>query len=102
MGRWAQRTRGGGSVTTPNQIISAVISGSGQDQVELTYLYNITAIILTGADFTSNASGEVGQSVAQNLPNSVLVQFLVDLTGDTSITYSGTVPGLLHPQTKNY
>lgn len=102
MGRWAQRTRQGGSQVVFNQMIDAEISGSGQDQAQIEYMTTQNLTALSAGDFTSNPSGEIGDSIASITDKFVTVQFLNPLTGDTSLTYAGSVVNFIHPQTINY
>lgn len=102
MGRWAQRTRGSGNPTLLNSMQLASIQGSGHDIVEVAYAYAIEASKLAAADFTSNPSSEVPSTVSQLSVNVVSLQFGVDLTGDTDLTYSGAYVKVQHPQTINY
>lgn len=102
MGRWAQRTRQGGSAVVFNRMIDAAIGGSGSDQVEATYMTTQGLTALQASDFTSQSSGEVGDSIAGISGPNVTIQFLNPLSGDTDVTYTGNAAGFITPQTIIY
>lgn len=99
MGRWAQRTHRGGSpgaAAALKQITSAV--GQGGDTVNVTYTGNITAASFVPGTFSTDAA-HTGTSVAQDGANSLNVTFDGDVSIDNTMTYAGTVSGVLTPQT---
>lgn len=100
MGRWAQRTRGGGGINAPNYIAAASITGGAT--ARLTYAKPIDAAALTPDDFTSDPSSTQGDVVTQFSDNEVDVSFPSVINTDTEITYTGTVAGITTPQTVIY
>lgn len=100
MGRYTQRRRAGGSPGGLNYIRTAQIVG--QTTAQLRYNQATSPTALDGTDFTSNPSGTGGDSWTGQQNGFAVLEFADDITGDTSITYSGTAAGFVHPQTKTY
>jgi hypothetical protein len=100
MGRWAQAHRRGGGRTTPNSIIAAV--GPTGSFAVITYEREVPWDQLLANTFESSSSGEVGDTINPIDARSAQLIFTGDITGDTSVTYTGNVPGILTPQTKTY
>jgi hypothetical protein len=97
MGRWAQRTRGGGGINALNQITFVVQSAIAKE--EISYEHAVDASQLVAAEFTSNPSGETGVSMIQSSPTVIEVTFTSDVGGDTELVYTGSTPGIQTPQT---
>jgi len=102
MGRWAQRSRGGGGISTPIEMIDVSIQGSGQDAIFVDYSGGVNANVFDPADFSSSPSGAVGVAVSQNSIRQLRVDLDMTALGDTDFTYSGTLPSIVHPQTIAY
>jgi hypothetical protein len=102
MGRWAQRTRGSGSAPGILSMQSVSINGSGSDAIFVTYQGAISAVLFNEADFSSAPSGAVGIAVSQLTPNSIRVDMDISALGDSTFTYSGSLPAVVHPQTISY
>lgn len=104
MGRWAQRRHGagsGGPATPPlNRIITA--SKTGLSLVSLTYNQDADLTLFDPALFESSPSGAAGDGIVQT--GSATMDLSIDglVFGDTSVTYNGTTPGFLTPQTVLY
>jgi hypothetical protein len=102
MGRWAQRKRAGGGPSAPSltQIDTATLASN--TQADLFYNNSVTATDFDPATFTSSPSGVFGTAITQAGPN----EFLIDLTGsaagDDEIQYTGSVSGVLTPQSVQY
>lgn len=97
MGRWAQRRRaGGGPSTAPTQIILAQLSGT--DFVELTYNRTVNVADFSELNFTTNTA-VTAVGVGQTATNKLIVDFGEDISGAGSLTYTGTTPAVISPQT---
>jgi len=97
MGRWAQASRTGGSKTALNFMRSAIDSDPVEIQVE--YAQPIGASSFTPASFVTNPSAQAGTVIGQFDAHTITIQFPLDITADTTLVYSGTVPNILTPQT---
>jgi len=100
MGRWSQAKRASGPVTLINFITEAVDNTTLL--IDLTYQSSVAAGSFAAASFVSNPSAFVAQTVAQVSSRVIRISFLGSIAADTSLTYSGTVPGILTPQTVNH
>lgn len=97
MGRWAQRTRGGGGINALNHITSARY---GAIEIRrLTYREAVDATQLDATKFASGPSGITGIGITQIDPHTIDVEMSSDIGTDTSVTYTGTTPGVQTPQT---
>lgn len=99
MGRWAQRTRQGGSVNVFTSMQLAVVDGGSTDTLIITYTEGGNEALLSAADFEATPSGEVGTFQVVTGTNELTVQFSGDVSGDDDVTYSGNAVGFLTPQT---
>lgn len=99
MGRWAQRTRGSGSISPLISMQNVSIQGSGQDAIFVVYNGAPNAGTFNAADFSTDGPGAVGIAVSQLTINSIRVDLDMAATGATNFTYSGTLPSVVHPQT---
>jgi len=97
MGRWAQRSRGGGGITPLNAILKAFIFDA--DVEDLTYQHNVDASTLVPAAFVSNPSTRNPTTIAQVTPRKVRLQYPDAIDADTTVTYSGATGGIRTPQT---
>lgn len=97
MGRWAQRRRGGGGPNPLNQIISASIQGPVL--IEAVYAAPVDGAGFDVAVFESDPSAEQSSSYSIGPSTTLQIFFDFSVIGDTSLTYSGTTPGILSPQT---
>ena len=103
MGRWAQRrVRGGGPPTAAAIEITIATHDPIDDFSFLDYSADITGIPFNAADYTTNPSGLTGIAVNQTAPDQISVLFAMLYPADTSISYTGSEPGILTPQTVNY
>ena len=100
MGRWSQRKRRGGGVNELNYITH--IQDVGGDSATFDYRFAINGPLLNAASFESNPSAAVGISIIQNTPTQIVITFNDPIAGDTSVTYSGSTPGIRTPQTIAY
>lgn len=100
MGRWSQRRLAGGGITPLNHIIDANNLGGFNATAE--YQSNVNAAVFNGDEFLSQPSGTVSNLVVQTSTRTVTITFDDPMGADTSLAYSGTVPGILTPQTINY
>lgn len=67
--------------------------------IEIEYDKALTAASLDPADFHPD-TGETGIAIAQLSPNSVEVTFDLSIATAVSVTYSGSTPFILSPQTE--
>lgn len=98
MGRWAQRTRGGGGINTPLFMVSASVD----DDAHITVTYNrlpTAAINSSGFSFSAAPSGAFADSATVTGPLTLQLHFNGDVTADTTLTYHGTYALALFPQT---
>ena len=100
MGRWAQRQRGGGGGAGTNFIVSA--HKSGVDTVEVTYQQAIAIGNLIADTFVSDPSNEVGTVLTQVSAKVIEVDFDINISTDTTLSYVGENPNVKHPQTVAY
>jgi len=102
MGRWAHRKRTGGGFPLQNFIIDATISNGPNGEGAFAYQFAIDAFAFDMATFESAPSGAVGQIAFQLGPRLLGIVFDGPITGDTSVTYTGSTPGFTTPQTIVY
>ena len=105
MGRWAQRRhRGGGppAASALNFITEAAVDADPQFASTSPTHEPVDALNFVATEFVSNPSGTVADDVQQDGANGVLVDFLISIATDTSITYNGGASGILTPQTIAY
>lgn len=57
---------------------------------------------LTAADFTSFPSDAIGNNLIQGPGNDIDITFAGEITGDDSVTYNGSAPGVKSPDTQAY
>jgi len=100
MGRWAQRSRRGGGPHLENFIVGARLVGSLSLRVY--YAKDVDASQLVANTFESLPSGESGDFTQQVAPREVEVVLVGDATGDTSMIYTGTTPGIQTPDGVDY
>lgn len=101
MGRWAQRTRGGGGASTSSiiQMVSAhIVDGA---TITVTYNANITAITFTAADFTTTPSNFSSDLVISQVGTVLTLDFGNDISFETAITYTGSATGIQTPDSVN-
>jgi len=70
--------------------------------VDLVYAQAVNATAIPGAGFVGIPSGTPGIANAQTGTHTTQVTLLFPSGGDTGVTYSGTTPGILTPQTVGY
>jgi len=70
-----------------------------EDQLGINFTDNITAATFDPAFFEAFPSLFQGVAVNQGAPNSLVVDMAGTVDSDTSLTYFGSVPGILTPQT---
>lgn len=102
MGRWAQRTRGGGGRTV--QVIGATFTVSFFDgsSANLDYSTPIDVSPLVAANFRSFPSGVVATSIDNLAPGSAGINFPGFHPADTFIRYTGATTGFESPWQANY
>lgn len=72
---------------------------TGRATQDVTYNWPVAAASLTADAFTSNPSGEPASEALNEFANVITLFFGGDVSADTSLTYTGSTPGLLTPQT---
>ena len=99
MGRWAQRRHNGGGPPTSVVLAKMVTAQHGGDStiVEVYYDRDVTAANFVGTEFTAQPDERVSITVSQLDANALEVEFAGDVTDQTSIEYSGSVEGVLSP-----
>ena len=100
MGRWAQRSRAGGSDVGLNFIHSA--HNEDNVHVDLAYAQAIAADTLEPNDFQSFPSTVIGNDLINVSPKTLVLTMDASIEDDTVIVYSGANPAVLHPQTMDY
>jgi hypothetical protein len=103
---WSQRRRrggGGAPAPTATTVITRILIGDVNDGTIVVYFSRVVAVASFAAgNFTNNTVGGVGTAIAQSEADSLVVGRAswedVEAIGD-SITYAGTAPGVLTPQT---
>ena len=99
MGRWAQRShRGGGPQTGTGLIQITQAERPDANTVNVTYSAPITAADFNNVDFGSTPTAFTPDSINQNAPAELGINFPDDITAETGIDYTGAVPGVLTPQ----
>lgn len=97
MGRWAQRSRGGGGTTLPLNFITEAAKQGGAI-VDGQYARALTVSALVPTAFLSSPSGKIGQSILDLGDGAFEITFNGNVAADTGMTYSGHTPGVLTPQ----
>jgi hypothetical protein len=97
MGRWAQRQRGGGGITPLNRMIEARISGLAE--ITVTYLAAINAAALDVDSFITLPGTFDCTGIAAFTTRQIKLTFTDAVTAQTSLSYSGSTPGIQTPQT---
>lgn len=100
MGRWAQRSRGGGGLNPPNYILTASIDDA--TTALLVYKTAVTATGLGNTAFISLPSGTTSIAVLQNGAEGAEVDFIGDISADETIRFNGPAANVLSPQTVTY
>lgn len=100
MGRWSQSRRTGGGPGSQNFIVTAHI----QDTLtaRITYSREVAATSFNPPDFSSAASGEVGEEIAQVSPTVIDVTFEGPIAADENLTFDGAAGDVRSPQTIAY
>lgn len=102
MGRWAQRTRAGGTVNQFNRMTVAHVAVFGNDSCDVTYANPLNAAALTASDFSSQPSTEGGASISQLSANVIRITFSNPVDTDTSLDYGGNAVGFITPDSIAY
>lgn len=94
---WSQRRRAGGSPNSFGAMINAVL---GEDPlVCITWNRGAQPMVGQHASFHFNPGNVAGVDISFDGPQTTCVEFASTPAAATSVTYSGTVPGFLSPQT---
>ncbi|SRR6266481_756616 len=100
MGRWAQRRRGGGGGGSGTDLIHIVSVNRDSDEILIVqYTGPITAADFSASDFTTSPGMLNPDTVDPDSSATIDLTFLVTTVGQFSVTYTGTVGGILTPQT---
>jgi hypothetical protein len=99
MGRWAQRTRGGGGINAINYIVGLGAASSGSMYVQ--YANAIDASQLLMGDFFFNPTGEFADSLVQLDSHRIEVTIAGLINSENEVIYTGSTPGIQTPQTFN-
>lgn len=78
--------------------MQSVVRTAG-DELAVTYSGNIDATTFTASDFEADPGNESANAVFQATDNSIGLTFAIDISGATTLTYSGSAPGIQSPQT---
>ena len=100
MGRRAQAKRVSTGTQPENYFHAAFLTPP--QTVQLQYAYAIDAASLSAPAFLSNPSGQQGESILQVNTTTIDITLVDDATGDDEIQYSGTTPGIMTPQVRQY
>jgi hypothetical protein len=100
MGRWAQRSRGGGGLNPPNFILSASIIDDAT--VEVTYQHPITAGVFSSFNFELLPIAAFQNAISQVSANVISLDYGSGATGQDQIRYAGTAANVLSPQTVDF
>jgi hypothetical protein len=99
MGRWSQSRRTGGGASL-NFMVRAVIIDTVTAHVYFDKV--LEASLIDWTEWSSSTSGSVGDSATNIAPSVVALEFDNTITGDTTIVYSGTNPGIIADQSLLY
>ena len=100
MGRWAQRRLAGGGPPLPVdliQIVSAVIDGT--NFILLTYSAAVDIGDFLNSDFETVPNVRESIDITDPAANELYLEYSGGALAETAITYHGTAPGILTPQT---
>jgi len=103
MGRWSTYRRRGGGAHTDATLIT--ITELGTDFPNSLFVYYSAAIDATDfniTDFATAPDSFQPNVVGQDGFNSLQLDFVVDISTQTKLQYTGTVAGVLTPQTVDY
>jgi hypothetical protein len=99
MGRWSQRRLGGGGGAAPSTLIMiATAQETGLMQLTVGYTQNVDAGDFLANQFTLPDDGGVGLSIVQGAGNTLIIDFDIDVTAQSTLDYAGTAIGVLSPQ----
>lgn len=99
MGRWAQRTRAGGTVNNFNQMTEALVTDAPNGLVEVTYDNPVNGLLFNPNTFTVTGAPEQAIALTQLSANVIELEFPIDITAETDLLYDGVVAGIITPQT---
>lgn len=102
MGRWSQRRHAGGGPPLPMsgplaEMIEA--TGGGPGKLNLTYDTDVDGPSFIAGDFVTAPLGLIATSIDVIGPVNIHLHFVGSPGDELSLTYSGSVPGVLTPQT---
>jgi len=101
MGRWSQRRHCGGGPQLPT-IVSLITITRAQlttlTNIEVTFSGLVTAASFNTLDFTAQPNAENPDTVTQVTGTKLALGFSNDQDTETSLDYTGTVSGVLTPQ----
>lgn len=102
MGRWAQRTRGGGGIGGGNALNRIVINKKDSfTQSTETYLKAVNAASFSVGDWISTPGGATVTNIAQGADNKLVLTW-DDIETETGLTYTGVAVGVQTPQSLNF
>lgn len=97
MGRWAQRQRTGGGINTPVFIVSAEVFDA--HTILLRYNRNIEDFDWQSNMFDTFPGGHIPLGPVATEPDLLELDFSPDISGQTKINFTGSLPNVLTPQT---
>lgn len=100
MGQWATRSRRGGGQGSSTILIAmtdAIVTGTFD--IEVAYTADVVAATLNPADFSLTGSAANVANISQISSTLLLFEWDDDITAASQITYSGSTPNILTPQT---
>lgn len=100
MGRWAQRSRGGGGLNPPNFILSASIIDDAT--VQVTYAHPVTAGVFGSFNFEILPSSAFQNAISQVSSNVISLDYGSGVTGEDQLRYAGTAANVVTPQTVDF
>lgn len=99
MGRWAQRRRGnggGGTGAAPILLVSAVPITNLL--ITVTFDAAVSDADFANSDFTTTPGNFNPTTIGNNGPAALDLVFVDDVSAETDLTYSGSAPNVLSPQ----
>lgn len=93
-----RRSGGGPNLSTPPAHFTAA-EFSAADQVTASYNQDVSALTFTAASFTTTPDGRTPTSVTPTGGDTIRLDYGLTVTDQTDLSYSGTDPGLLSPDT---
>ena len=101
MGRWSQRRHCGGGPQLPplTPITITDVAAPTALELDVTFSSDVNSADFVNGDWLTVPGSKVPIAMTQIDTNQIELTFPTTIAAQTSLTYSGTAPGVISPQT---